>query len=339
MPSTIKDIAKKLNISVSTVSYALNGGPRPVPDTVRDKVLAAAKELDYRPNRLARSLITRRSYSIGVVPTVQTVNMVMSPYVQVCLNGIVNQAEDLSYDVLLYTRFDQSQVEKMANTLLDGRTDGLVFLAPRIGSRLIDLIAANGLPFVVTSSEHYPAAPTFRCDNALGVDQAVRHLVGLGHKRIAHIAGMPDMEDSIVRREGFLCATRGLGLEIPEEWIVDGDFHPDGGRAAFAALMKMDPRPTAVFCANDEMAIGALAAAYDLGFRIPEDVSIVGFDDAPISHVALPTLTTVRQPIEAIGAAAVRALAELIDGCPKPKSAVFPTELIARASSAAPMED
>src|SRR5579871_3910336 len=134
MPVTIKDIAKHLGVSVSTVSYALNGGPRPVRNDVRDRVLAAAAALDYRPNHLARSLITRRSFTIGVVPTELAANLTKSPYFAACLDGIVNAAEMLGQDVLLYTRFDQSSPVAFINALLDGRADGLIFLAPSVGS-------------------------------------------------------------------------------------------------------------------------------------------------------------------------------------------------------------
>lgn len=336
MRTTIKDIAKRLNISVSTVSYALNGGPRPVHEDIKKRVLEVAKELDYRPNRLARSLVTRRSYSIGVIPAGRFINTMMSPYVQLCMNGIVNKAEELGYDVLLYTRYDQSQVDEMANTLLDGRTDGFICLSPPIGSSLIDLLAEKKLPFVATSTIHHPNAICFNCDNRQGVRLAISHLYELGHRKIGHISGSPWLEDAQVRESVYRQEMERLGLAIEPDWVQCGEFHHDFGAVALTRMMRSANPPTAVFCANDEMGVGAVKAAWHMGLRVPDDISIVGFDDIPLSQYCQPSLTTVRQPIEEIGAAALTALVAMIERKDKPKSATYPTEMALRSSTAPP---
>jgi len=338
MSVTIKDIARELGVSVSTVSYALNGGPRPVRDDVRDRVLATATALDYRPNHLARTLITGRSFTIGVVPTELTTNLTKSPYFTGCLDGIVNAAEVLGQDVLLYTRFDQTSPVAFVNALLDGRADGLLFLAPAVDSPALELLAGK-IPIAIASGKEVPDLPSFTCDNRHGVHQAIAHLVGLGHTRIGTLHGKLHLVDGIERLKAFRAAMAEFGGDLREEWIAGGDFHPQGGFDAGHQMLSKSPRPTAIFCANDEMAAGLVQAAYALGLAVPEDISIVGFDDAPTASMMHPSLTTVRQPLEELGAAAMHALIAQINGDAGAPHIQFETELIIRKSTTSPKED
>lgn len=338
LAATIKDIARKLNISTSTVSYALNGGPRPVPEDIRLKVIETAKELQYRPNRIARSLITRRSYTIGVVPTAASENLGYTPYFQGCVNGILNEAERLDQDVLIFTRYDTKNAEKLADSLLDGRVDGAIFLAPETGSEVFDFVESHDIPFVVLSSEH-PTAPVFNIDNRGGVRVLVDHIVSLGHKKIAHIAGLPKHIDGIERKEAFIEAMACHGLEVPESMIVQGNFTTEGGYDAATNLFATKDLPTAIFAANDESAAGAIRAARENGLMVPDDVSIVGFDDAPVSSMTYPTITTIRQPWEEMSRAGLRVLVEMIEGHDPCPPQPFQTSLILRASTTRPKED
>jgi DNA-binding LacI/PurR family transcriptional regulator len=337
MAATIKDIARKLSISTSTVSYALNGGPRTVPIEVRDRVLAVARELNYRPNRIARSLITRRSNTIGVVPTEASVNLAVTPYFQSVLNGILNTAEILGHDVLIYTRYDVDKPDAFVDTLLDGRADGLIFLAPRIDSHALHRLASE-IPFVVTSDERR-AAPNFGCDNAGGVRKVVDHLAALGHTKIGHVTGDLDMADGINRREAFKTALFEKNLPVRADWIYQGTFESQGGYDAGKQVFASKDRPTAIFCANDECALGLLRSAWEKGVRVPEDLSIVGFDNSPVSSASFPPITTVRQPLDEIGAAAMKALVNFIETQQRPDGISFETELIVRASTSSPQED
>ena len=337
MAATIKDIARKLSISTSTVSYALNGGPRSVPEEVRDKVLAVARELNYRPNRIARSLITRRSNTIGVIPTEATTNLAVTPYFQGVLNGILNTAEILGHDVLVYTRYDIRRPEGLLDTLLDGRAAGLIFLAPRIDSQALRRIATE-IPFVVTSDERREA-PSFGCDNRGGVRKAIDHLVSLGHRRIGHLTGNLQMADGIERCDAFKHSLRAHGLPIREDWLYEGTFESPAGYAAGQRMFATKDRPTAVFCANDDSALGLLRSAWEHGIRVPQDLSIVGFDNSPVSSASFPAITTVRQPLDEIGAAAMQALVHFIDTQNRPDGISFETELIVRASTTSPQED
>lgn len=331
--ATIKDIAKTLNISVSTVSYALNGGPRPVPAHVRESVLATAKELGYRPNKNARSLITRKTNTIGVVPPQLGANIVVSPFLRDSLNGIINEAEACHYDVLLFTKCDQTETERMLDDVLDGRVDGLFFLAPPIGTEAVDRVHAFGLPTVLTCSHAY-LPPAYTCDNEQGVRLAIEHLASLGHRRIGHISGRAKLEDSILREQFFTKQMRETGLECRPEWITSGDFTSFGGYDAGMTIFHQPERPTAIFCANDEMAVGLMRAAGDFGLRVPSDLSVVGFDDSYLCSFTFPPLTSVRQPIETLAAYALRSLVGMIEGDPPAKSKMFETELIVRDSTA-----
>jgi DNA-binding LacI/PurR family transcriptional regulator len=332
MAATIKDIARRLNISVSTVSYALNNGPRPVPGEVRERVLEVARELNYRPNRIARSLVTRRSHTIGVVPTEASNNLAVTPYFQGVLNGILNTAEILEHDVLIYTRYDVKRASEFVNTLLDGRADGLILLAPRIDSHAMEHLVGQ-IPFVVTSDDRRIAAH-FGCDNSGGVRQAVDYLVKLGHRKIGHIAGDLLISDGADRLAAFRAALADHRLEAKANWIIEGRFHSEGGYQAGLKLLSQPERPSAVFCANDDSALGLVRAAWECGLKVPEDLSVIGFDNSPVSAAVAPAITTIGQPLDQIGAAAMEAVVRYVETNHKPESRSFKTELLVRASTA-----
>jgi len=339
MAATIKDIARKLNISVSTVSYALNGGPRSVPERVREDVLRVARELDYRPNRLARSLITGRTSTIGVVPSAQHTDLVLSPYLQAALNGIVNTCEALEQDVLIFTRCDQREVEKIADSLFDGRVDALIFVAVPHSSGLLDLVRQHRIPYATISTAEAPDAVQFACDNEQGVRLALQHLAELGHRKIAHLSGTPDLRDAQIRLRAFEPIAKELGLETRPEWSACANFVWDQGRDRALEILALPDRPTAFFCSNDEMALGVCRAAASLGVRVPEDLSVVGFDDAPLAQIATPTITTVQQPVTELARLATHAVLRLIEGEGAVEGKILPNRLIVRSSTSSPKED
>lgn len=338
MAATIKDIARKLNISVSTVSYALNGGPRTVPDEIKDRVLAVAKELNYRPNRVARSMVTGRSDTIGVVPPEVTDNVFLSPYLHLALNGIINEAGRLHQDILLFTRCNETEREELASILVDGRVDGVIFIAPHFSEKSVELAASMHSPCVTVSGVPLEGVLSFSVDNDRGVHLAMQHLYDLGHRKIAHIAGRLDMQDALVRLQAYQSFLRSKHLPFREDLVGMGQFTIEGGRRAMSSLLSLSDPPTAVFCANDEMAIGALVEALSQGKRVPDDISIAGFDMTPESANVYPSLTTIKQPIGEMSAAAVRALLEIIEGREPQEPTVFQTELVVRDSTSRPME-
>lgn len=334
MNPSIKDIARKLNVSVSTVSYALNGGPRQVSEELKLKVLETAREIGYRPNRVARSMVTGRSNTIGVIPPEAGDDAFLGPYLHMAMNGVSNEAGRNHQDVLLFTRFRETEHDDMLSVVLDGRVDGVIFIAPYFTAKTVELATALHLPCVTISGSPLEGVVSFSINNETGMNQVLNHLYDLGHRRIAHITGRLDMEDALVRLKAYRQFLHEKRLPYQDEYVAKGQFLIEGGRRAMHELMNLPVRPTAITCANDEMAIGAILGAYDLGLKVPEDLSIAGFDMTPGSANIHPQLTTVRQPIGEMGQAAVRAIVSLIEGQSLAVSTVFETDLIIRASTA-----
>ena len=319
------------------MSYALNGGPRSVPEEVRLRVLETARSLGYRPNRIARSMVTRKTNTYGVIPTEASVNLAVSPYFQLVLNGILNAAELRHHDVLIFTGYDQKDVDSFANTILDGRVDGLIFLSPPYPNPYFAMVEEAGIPYVVASGKS-SSAPSLIVDNSGGVRQALEHIHSLGHRSVGMLYGKIWMEDGRQRVEAFREHAKALGLTTDFDWEFDGDFTQDGGRLSYAWFKGLRTRPTALFCGNDEMAAGFIWEANAHGMKIPQEVSLIGFDNSILSANTSPSITTVEQPLQEIGSAAVTKLASMIAG-EVGTNQTFSTRLIVRASSASPQED
>lgn len=339
MAATMRDIAQSLKLSTSTVSYALNGGPRSVSDDVRKKVFAAAEELGYHPNRVARSLATGRAHAVGVVLPEIADDGFLGPYLIFAFNGLTKEAARSHQDVVIFTSLPEASPKELGAKILDGRVDGVIFVTPYLETKTVELAASLHLPCTAISGAAIKGVCSFSTDNADGMERALRHLYDLGHRRIAHIAGRLDLQDAAIRLEAYKRFLRRHNLPLKEEWIVEGRFSNEGGRRAMRALMSLPVRPTAIACANDEMAIGAVLEASRLKVRVPEDLSITGFDMSPASGLVLPAVTTVRQPIEEMGRAAVQALLSLIDGENPPQENILATELIVRDSTSHPTKD
>jgi LacI family transcriptional regulator len=336
--ATIKDIAREAKVSVSTVSYALNDGPRSVPDEVKKRILEVASRLHYRPNRVAKSLITRRSHVIGIVPTRVERDMVISPYFANMLNGIVNACEDRQQDVIIFTQILSTGSREVLYPLLDGRCDGAIFLAPNQGSAGITYLQEIGFPHVVVSGQQHRSV-CFEVDNHFGIALAIDHLAELGHRKIGMLLGPEDMRDGYERNAGFLQHMRSLGLVVNIEWLAPSGFHPAGGLQAGRDLLSLKDRPTAVFCANDESAFGFYAACKEMGVDIPKDISVIGFDDSRMTTLIEPNLTTVRQPIDQMSRKAADLLIEQIENGAISASCRFTPSLIIRNSTTRPTED
>ncbi len=336
MASTIKDIAQRLNVSVSTVSYALNGGPRHVPERTRRRVLDMAAELQYRPNRLARSLVGRRSHVLGIVPTIFAPNVAVGPYFVAGLNGVFGAAEAAGHDVLIYTQHSSFDTEDGAQGLADGRSDGLIFLAPRLESPATAFIRKIEFPHVVIDGDEHEGSPTFKVDNVAGMEAAVGHLADLGHRRIAHIAGPSSLRDGVERLEGYRRAMASRGLAIEDRLIVEGGFNEREGREAAIALFDSPELPTAVVCGNDEVAYALVQVATERGIEVPCDLSVVGFDDSIFANLSTPRLTTVAQPTERIATEATEALVRIIEGSTEESSTLFAPQLVVRQSTTGP---
>lgn len=331
--ATIKDIARELNISTSTVSYALNGGPRNVPPEVKANVLKMARDLNYRPNRVAKSLVTRRSDTIGLLPTQTNPDLSNSPYFHIAFNAILNQAEANSKDLLVFSRFapDAVDADEMVSTLSDGRADGVILLAPFVDSPLAQGLLERGTPCAATSTD-IAGMPCFTCDNDHGVWIALEYLKRLGHGKIAHLAGNLSLYDAVQRRDAFEAFVTKLGLITRPEWIIQSHLLPDMATEALLPILSAEDRPSAVVCFNDEVASGAYRAAHQLGMRIPDDLSVIGFDNSFRCEQMAPPLTSVEQPVAQIARSAFDAVLAQVAGHTV-ESCRFDTRLEIRGST------
>jgi len=331
MASTIKEIAQRLNLSISTVSYALNDGPKPVSEAVARQVKELARELGYRPNRLAKSLITGRIHTIGIVPIAAEADILATPSSSAFFNGAFNAAARLRQDVLVFTAHDRNKPDQVVDDILDSRVDGVVLIAPRLDSPALRQIEQSSLPYALAAGpEGHPHC--YHVDDAQGARAAVEYLISLGHRRIAHVTGNPALGDSAIRRDTYVEVMRHRQLLVPDEYIVIGDYLRASGYRAGIRFAEMKDRPTAIFCGNDDMAFGVMDAFRRAGLSVPGHVSVVGFDDTPLA--AHEQLTTVRQPLQQITGDAFNAVVNQIQTGDRPPGARYPALLIERGSTA-----
>ncbi len=335
MPATIRDIAKRLGISVSTVSYALNGGPRPVPEEVRQRVLEVARELDYRPNRLARSMVTGKTETIAVVPPVVTRNMLRSPYIHAMLSSIADAVGEHGYDILLHTSAAPMSDAELVQSLLSGKVDGILLIAPLSTSQAPQELRQRDVACVVVSAR-VEGLPCVCADNAMGIFAAMDWLYAHGHRRFGFVGGPPAFYDAQQRLLAFRRYLQEHHLPLRREWLAEGDFTARGAMNGARIMLTQPERPTAVLAANDETAAGVVQVAQELGLRVPDDLSVVGFDDTPFAQVLSPRLSTIRQPLEQMATDAVNMLMAWMEQRERPaeEERIFPTELVLRESTA-----
>lgn len=336
--ATIKDIAKKLNISVSTVSYVMNDGPRKVPDHVKAKVLATASEIGYRPNRIARMLVTQKSNTIGVVPDQMHIDAMVGPFLRNVFNTILNVAEEKSQDVLFMTTHSERDPELYANSVTDGRVDGVIMIGADQRKPLIDILLKREFPHVLINTHCSPESATFTIDNAAGITMIMQHLYDLGHRKFGLVAGIPGNGDSQLRESAFdqfLLAADAVSLPA---WRANGFFNLEGGFQAAQQILTSGPRPTALIALNDESALGALRCAQEHGIKVPDELSITGFDNTEWVQLTEIPITTIAQNEQVIAQAATRSLLQQIAGEPV-ENKIFPPELIIRASTTHPKKD
>ncbi|MGH2579591.1 MAG: LacI family DNA-binding transcriptional regulator [Actinomycetota bacterium] len=303
---TILDVAERAGVSKSLVSLALRGSPR-VREEKRKAILRAAEQLGYRPNAVARSLVRKRTNVIGVM-----LSDLHNLYFAEVVDGIEAEALSAQYRALINTGSRMAEREWEAiETLLQLRTDGLILAGPVLPASLI-LSAASSVPVVlVARASRWPSVDSVTNDDRAGARMAVDHLVSLGHRDIAHVDGGTGA-GSASRRSGYLEAMRDHGLARAAV-VAPGAFTEEGGAAGIDRLLASKARPTAVFVANDLAAVGALHALERQGARVPDDVSVVGYDNTALAALGHIELTTIDQPRREIGAMAVRLLLERLD--------------------------
>jgi len=330
---TIYDVARLAGVSTATVSRSLNGTGQIAPST-QLAIESAIRELGYQPNRVARSLVTRSTQTIALL-----LPDITNPFYGALVSGIEQRTLELGYTILLCTTEDdpareETYLDLLRSKQVDGAlVDGLLLPADRLAR-----FAAEGFPIVCLDRDSpSPSVPLVQVDNRLGARLATGHLTALGHRRIAHVTGRPEMRISQERIEGYRESLESAGLEYEPDLVVSGAFSEDGGFEAGLRLFARDPAPTAVFAANDLSAVGLLEAVAESGRQVPDDVSVVGFDDLRLASYTTPPLTTVRQPAREIGERATTLLLDMTRGKrPRKLRHLLEPQLVVRRSTAAP---
>lgn len=306
---TLSDIARTLGLSAMTVSRAFTGSEQ-ISESTKQAVLQCAKELGYVPNRWARSLVTRRSSIIGVL-----IPEISHTYFAEVTCGVEEIVDKTGFDLLLcHSRGDAEKERAEIHMLIGTRADGLIIASVQDAKteRPFSELEDAGIPFVLVDRFF----PDRRFSSVLVDDLAVgeiatKHLIDLGHKLIAHIQG-PPVTPALLRKRGYLSVMKANGIAVDKEWITGKDFVNTTGYACMRKLLQLRPRPTAVFAANDPLAIGAVKACREMGFRVPEDISIVGAGCVEGDHNPNPFLTTVYWPNQEMGRAAAQLLLDAI---------------------------
>ena len=329
--STIREVSRMAGVSATTVSRVLNGSA-PVSDGTRERVLDAVRELDYHPNAFARGLVTNRSGGIGV-----TVNDFSSPFFGPILQGIEQVVEEAGMHLMVASGHARADDERQAIEFLRSRrADALILYQEGLDDD--ELIAlARAEPALVALGRSVPEIAD-RCvdlDNEAGGWLATRHLIENGHRRIAHVSGPLRMHDGRERLIGYRRALTEAGIPFDPALLVEADFMEPGGFEAARRLLSRDlPEPvTAIFAANDESAAGVLAGLRAAGLSVPNDISLVGYDDLPLARYLHPGLTTVRQPLHDMGRAAAHVALARLDGNETEVRRRFEPQLVVRSSA------
>ncbi len=330
-PATIKDVAREAGVSVATVSRALNGATNVLPDT-RQRIVDIARELRYSPSGAARSLITRRTDTIGaLLPDLH------GEFFSELIRGIDQAARARGLHLLLSSSHDDATEAAAALRAMNGRVDGLIVMSPHADDDFLSQNLPPTLPAVLLNSGVRSAPQrVFAVDNFGGAREMTSHLVKTGRRRIAFLGGPLANFEARERERGYRA---GLPLGV-EPWLLDGDFSETAGERAGTALLALPAaeRPDAVFAANDIMAIGLLGTLQAAGVRVPGDIALAGFDDIPVARYVSPPLTTMHVPIAALGSQALDALADALDAPPASdpaESTVMPVQLVVRRSCGA----
>lgn len=329
---SIKDIARRASVSHSTVSRALRGSPLISADTIRT-IREIADELGYRPSAVARSLVTSRTGTIGLVVT-----SLSDPFAAEVAGGVEAAALEAGYAVILATSYIDPELEmKVVRALDERRVDGIIVTASRAGAAYFESASQTQTPLVLVNNQH-----PHGFDHAIGIDncssmrKAAEHLLALGHRDIAYIGDRLGRQSDAERLDAYTSALKSAGLPVRPEYAVEGDGKSEEGCRAMEELLSLERLPTAVLCYNDLTAIGAIQAVRARGLRVPQDISIAGFDDIPFAAWCDPPLTTVRQPMRDMGRMAMERLVQLLEGMETGATTNIEGELIVRASTAPP---
>jgi LacI family transcriptional regulator len=337
---TIVDVAKAAGVSKATVSRVLSGNAAYMRPQTRERVLTAIEQLNYRPSSVARSLTSRRTHTAGIL-----VSDVANPFYPEVIRGAENVALQKNYNLFLCnTSYDLDRGLTYIQSLADKQVDGLLIMSSSMSDDWIRELNERNVPAVILDWELQPAISgplgLIEVDFKAGITAAVEHLVGLGHRHLAHVSGPLQLRTSRLRHDAFIEAA--VAMDIPQQHltIIESNLRIEGGREALGQLLALPQQPTAVFTANDMMAMGLVRAARANGLQIPNDLSVVGLDDIWLVADMEPPLTTIALPRYEIGQLAMEMLFDLLEQKNGPAHTVYrkqvATHLVVRQSTAAP---
>ncbi|THF74220.1 catabolite control protein A [Cohnella fermenti] len=332
MTVTIYDVAREAGVSMATVSRVVNNNPNVKPQT-RKKVFEAIERLGYRPNAVARGLASKKTTTVGVViPDIS--NAIFAEVAR----GIEDIANMYHYNIILCNADKRKDKEiRVINTLLEKQVDGLLFMGGAVTDEHIQAFNTSNVPIVLcATTDEKGTIPSVDIDHELAAYDAAKRLLSEGHRRIAMISGtLQDPANGFARYQGYKRALEEAGLSVDEELVRIGNYKYEAGMEAAHHFIGLSERPTAIFAANDEMAIGAIHAIQDAGLKVPEDISVISVDNIRMASMVRPQLTTVAQPMYDIGAVAMRLLTKLMKKeSVENAKVVLPHELIIRQSVA-----
>ena len=329
----IQEVASRAGVSISTVSRVLNETGYPIRPETRQRVLEAIDALGFHPSPFARALLGKPTETIGLM-----IPDISNPYYPLLSKGVEDVANELGYTVI-FCNTDRSadKARRYLQVLREKRVDGIIFAGG--GHEMdgdADLLGEIRAKVVLIGRHLWPF-PSVQVDNTRAAYEATVHLIGLGHRRVGFISGPLNLTSALDRLKGYKMAMEEAGAGVEEPLLREGDFHYESGYQAALSLLKGGELPTAIFASNDRMAMGAVAAAYDLGMRVPEELAVVGFDDTPSSSYVRPSLTSVSLPSYEMGATAARLLSRQMIGEPTENVVWVPSRLVVRQSSGGPV--
>ena len=329
--ATMKQVAERAAVSTTTVSHVINN-TRVVSDDVRARVLDVIRELRYVPSAVARSLKNDRTHTIGMMVPNNS-----NPYFAEVIRGIEDAAFKLGYNIILCNSYDDpgKQVAYI-RVLMEKRIDGLILVSSGTDAELVRFLADDRIPVVLVDREIGGVAADFiESDHELGGSLGTRYLLELGHRAIACVSGPRELLTSRERVAGYQRALQEAGVALHGEWLLYSDFTSAGGHAAFAQLLALPQRPSAVFAGNDLMAIGGICAASEAGVHIPGQLSVVGYDDIALAAYSNPPLTTMGQPKQEMGALTARILIGRMrdPGLPRRRELLQPALVVRRSTA------
>lgn len=328
----IRDVAKHAHVSIATVSRTINSIPT-VDKRLAERVWNSIRELNYFPNTQARALVSGRTRLLGLL-----ISEITNPFFPELIRGFEDVAVENGYEILIgSTNYDPARMSLCIRRMLERNVEGVAVMTFGVEQPLLDELSSHRMPMVFVDAG--PPGDLVRpllVDYQKGIGEGVQHLGALGHRKIGYISGPLLQRSSQLRKEAFLESVRKIGIHPAPAWLIEGDHTLEGGMRAMEQLLSLQERPTAVMCSNDMTAIGSLRVLIRSGYRVPEDFSVVGYDDIHLAEFVYPPLTTVRMSRDDLARAAFETLRSILENPEvhaKPKDRCVPTSLVVRQST------